>query len=56
MTADPIKLDRIWLDIAGIVGVAGIFFGLLVRKVYSGQLIPTRDPRLPEALHHRNYV
>ncbi|MBX3377774.1 MAG: hypothetical protein KF678_12315 [Phycisphaeraceae bacterium] len=56
VTADPIRLQHIWLDIAGIVGAAGLFFGLLIRKVYSGQLIPTRDPRLPEALHHRNYV
>ncbi len=56
VTADPIKLQYLWLDIAGVVGVAGVFFGLVIRKVYAGQLIPTRDPRLPEALHHRNYV
>jgi hypothetical protein len=56
ITADPIRIQHIWLDIAGVVGVAGVFFGLLIRKVYSGPLIPTRDPRLPEALHHRNYV
>lgn len=56
ITADPIKLKYVWLDVAGIVGVLGIYFGLLTRKVYGGQLIPTRDPRLAEALHHKNYV
>lgn len=54
--ADKIHLDRIWLDIAGVVGVMGIFFGLLIRRVNAAPLIPLRDPRLPEALHHRNYV
>jgi hypothetical protein len=54
--ADKVRLDRIWLDLAGIVGVLGIFLGLVVRNVFSGPLVATRDPRLPEALHHRNYV
>lgn len=54
--SDKIHLERIWLDAAAIIGVYGIFLGLLVRKVNSGPLIPLRDPRLPEALHHRNYV
>lgn len=54
--SDPVQVSRVWLDVAGIVGVLGLFGGLLVRKVYSGVLVPTRDPRLPEALHHKNYV
>ena len=33
-----------------------LFIGLYVRKVVSGPLIPLKDPRLPEALHHKNYV
>src|SRR5688572_29591470 len=53
---DKIHLDRIWIDLAGVVGVLGVFLGLLIRQVTSGPLIPGRDPRLPEALHHRNYV
>jgi hypothetical protein len=53
---DKIRIDRIWLDIAGIVGVLGIFFGLLVRNIFSGPLVATKDPRMDEALHHRNYV
>lgn len=53
---DPVQIGRLWLDLAPIVGVTAIFGGLLVRKIYSGVLIPVHDPRLPEALHHRNYV
>jgi hypothetical protein len=56
MAEDKMMLGRIWLDLAGIVGVLGIFFGLVLRNVFSGPLVATGDPRLPEALHHRNYV
>jgi hypothetical protein len=56
LEADPVKFDRAWLDVLGIVGALALFFGLLARKVASGPLIPLRDPRLPEALHHKNYV
>lgn len=55
-TADPIKLKYLWLDAAGIVGVMGVYFALVVKKVFAGQLIPTRDPRLAEAVAHKNYV
>ena len=54
--SDKQHLGRIWIDIAGVVGVMGIFFGLIVRRVNSGPLIPLRDPRLAESLQHRNYV
>jgi hypothetical protein len=54
--ADKINFGRIWIDIAGVVGVLGIFFGLVIRNVFSGPLVAINDPRLPEALHHRNYV
>lgn len=53
---DKIWVGRIWLDIAGVVGVFGIFLGLLVRNIFSGPLVATKDPRMAEALHHRNYV
>jgi hypothetical protein len=56
VTADPLRLHLIWIDIAGFVGVLGLLFGLFLRKVGSGPLIPLHDPRLPEAVHHRNYV
>jgi hypothetical protein len=54
--ADPIRLGMAWLDVLGIVGVPLIVAGLVVRKVYSGVLVPVKDPRLPEALSHCNYV
>jgi hypothetical protein len=53
---DKVRVDRVWMDIAGVVGVLGIFGGLLVRNVFSGPLVATRDPRIAESLHHRNYV
>jgi hypothetical protein len=52
----PLHLELLWVDLAGILGVLLIFFGLLLRRVGSGVLIPTRDPRLPEAIAHKNYV
>ncbi len=45
-----------WVDIAAVVGVMGVFFAMLLRRVASGPLIPIKDPRLPKALNHRNYV
>ena len=45
-----------WVDFAAALGPVLIFLGLYVRKVASGPLIPLKDPRLPEALHHKNYV
>jgi hypothetical protein len=55
-TVDAVRLNLIWLDVLGMVGVPLIIAGLMVRKVYSGTLVPLKDPRLAEALHHRNYV
>lgn len=45
-----------WLDIVGIAGPVCVFLGMLVRKIGSGPLIALRDPRLAEALKHKNYV
>ncbi len=45
-----------WLDIAAIVGVFGIFFGLFVARVGSSPLTPLQDPKLPESMSHKNYV
>jgi hypothetical protein len=53
---DKIHAGMIWLDAAGVVGVFCLFAGLLMRKVASGPLVPLHDPRIAEALHHRNYV
>jgi hypothetical protein len=53
---DPVRLGLVWLDVLGAIGVPLILAGLLIRRAHSGVLMPTKDPRLPEALHHRNYV
>jgi hypothetical protein len=45
-----------WLDIAAILGVFGVYFGLFVARVGSGPLTPLKDPKLPEAMSHINYV
>ena len=50
------KVGLSWVDITGILGPILIFVGLLVRKVGSGPLLPLKDPRLPEAIAHKNYV
>lgn len=45
-----------WVDVAAIVGVLGIFFGLYVLRIGSVPLIGIKDPKLPEAMGHKNYV
>lgn len=45
-----------WVDIAGPLGVFSLYLGVLARRVVAGPLIPIRDPRLAESLHHKNYV
>jgi len=45
-----------WIDAVAIAGPVLLFAGALVRKVASGPLVPLKDPRLPEALAHKNYV
>ncbi len=44
------------LDIAAIVGVLGIWFGFLLKRIAREPLVAKNDPRMPEALGHRNYV
>lgn len=45
-----------WLDVVGLIGPVALFAGLLIRKVASGPLVALKDPRLPEALAHKNHV
>lgn len=52
---DP-GLPGIWLDIAGVVGVLGVWGWLLTRRVESGPLLPIKDPLLHESMAHKNYV
>lgn len=49
-------LEHWWIDVVGFVGPVAIFLGFVVRAVVSAPLIPVNDPRLPEALEHKNYV
>jgi hypothetical protein len=52
----PGKIGFAWVDIAGIVGPVALFVGVLIFKIGRSPLIPMRDPRLNEALEHKNYV
>ncbi|MEM7621682.1 MAG: hypothetical protein AAF235_00590 [Planctomycetota bacterium] len=52
---DPSVLGWV-LDAVAIVGVLGVFIGLLVREIASGPLVPMKDPKLGKALKHANYV
>ena len=44
------------LDISGVVGVLGIFAGLVALKVAKSPLLPIKDPMLHECMNHKNYV
>lgn len=46
----------LWVDAAAMLGVLGFLGFLVARRVAAVPLIPTKDPRLSEALHHKNYV
>ncbi|MFN5956997.1 MAG: quinol:cytochrome C oxidoreductase [Planctomyces sp.] len=52
----PGKVGLGWMDFTGALGPVLIFIGVLIWKVRSAPLIPIKDPRLPEALEHKNYV
>lgn len=56
MTTTPNIAGGLWIDAAGIIGVVALYAGLLARKVGSGPLVPLHDPRLAQALKHKNYV
>ena len=56
---DPVaatKLTFAWVDITGLLGPVLVFLGLVVWRTQSGPLVPLKDPRLAEALNHKNYV
>ena len=54
--AHHVSLDPSWIDAVGIGGPVLLMAGLLVARVVSGPLVAKNDPRLGEALHHKNYV
>lgn len=43
-------------DVLGTLAPICIFLGFVVRKVCSAPLVPLKDPRMNEALEHKNYV
>jgi hypothetical protein len=45
-----------WLDLFGILGPVCLFLGAVAKRAVSTPLVPLRDPRLAEALEHKNYV
>ncbi len=47
---------NIWVDIAAVLGLVGVLGFALTRMLATAALVPIRDPRLPEALEHKNYV
>ena len=53
---DAIGLPGLWIDAAAIIGVVALWASFLIRRVCAGVLVPTHDPRIAEAIHHRNYV
>ncbi len=54
--ADPVGWGLIWIDAGAVLGVLGLLGWLIVGKVTSGPLVGVNEPRLGEALEHRNYV
>jgi hypothetical protein len=55
--AEPVtNAKTVLFEVAGIVGVLSVFAAFLVNRVSRGPLVPINDPRLPEGLHHKNYV
>lgn len=56
---DPIAAARFtfaWVDITGLLGPVFVLLGLVVWRIRSGPLVALKDPRLAEALNHKNYV
>lgn len=49
-------LGGVWLDIVGVLGVLGVWGWLLIRKIESSPLLPTKDALLHESMAHKNYV
>ncbi len=53
---EPATMGLSWVDLAGIAGPLGLWLGLLLRRVAATPLIPLKEPKLLEAVAHKNYV
>lgn len=49
-----IDLSMVWLDIAALFGVVGIYLAVVFRRMLNHSLIPVGDPRLKRALEFVN--
>lgn len=49
-------VQGLWVDIAGIGGVAALYTGVLLWRLTKAPLVNRMEPRMPEALGHRNYI
>ncbi len=53
----PVSLVQgLWVDIAGIGGVIALYTGVLLWRLTKAPLVNVMEPRMPEALKHRNYI
>ncbi len=50
------KVGLAWVDFTGIIGPIAIFAAGIIFMLRRSPLIPINDPRLSEALNHKNYV
>ena len=50
------EVSPTWLDIVAMAGPILLFFGVLALRVVSRPLVPLKDPRMAEAVAHKNYV
>jgi len=42
----------LWIDLAALVGIGGVFVWFYLRQLAGRPLLPVNDPHLPEALAH----
>jgi hypothetical protein len=50
------KFSLAWVDFTGVLGPILLFAAGVIFMIRRSPLIPTKDPRLGEALNHKNYV
>lgn len=55
-TATGPGINGAYLDVLLITGMLAILAGFIIRKVTSGPLVAVNDPRIHEAIEHKNYV
>ncbi|OAB60866.1 hypothetical protein AY599_19535 [Leptolyngbya valderiana BDU 20041] len=49
-------MQGLWVDIAGIGGVVALYTGVLIWRLTKAPLVNRMEPRMPEALGHKNYI